>query len=332
VVAVKPETGEYKWHFQMVPGDEWDYDSVQQLLIADLMIKGQMRKVIMQANKDGFYYVLDRVTGKFISGQPYARVTWAKGLNEETGRPIVNKESYYGSDSIAIAPGAGGGHNWSPMSFNPATGLVYIPTTTTSTTTFAVDPNFEYKPGRSNTGIVRAGRGAAAAAGTPATDANLATAAPRAGAATLPSPPAIGPEPPEGSPRGMLVAWDPVTQKERWRTPGGGGIGGGTVTTAGNLVFQVLNDGHLLAYSADKGEKLLEIQTNMRGGMGPPITYLLDGKQYVTLMGGTGVVVPRDAQQAAQQAANGQTPTSTVKPKVLTFVLDGKAPLPPPVQ
>jgi quinohemoprotein ethanol dehydrogenase len=126
----------------------------------------------------------------------------------------------------------------------------------------------------------------------------------------------------------MLVAWDPVTQKERWRTPGGGGIGGGTVTTAGNLVFQVLNDGHLLAYSADKGEKLLEIQTNMRGGMGPPITYLLDGKQYVSFMGGTGVVVPRDAQQVANAPAN----TSTVKPKLLTFVLDGKGSLPPPAE
>jgi quinohemoprotein ethanol dehydrogenase len=328
VVAVRPETGELKWYFQMVPGDEWDYDSVQQLLLADIMIKGQKRKVIMQANKDGFYYVLDRVTGKFISGQPYAKVTWAKGLNEETGRPIVNRESYYGSDSIAIAPGAGGGHNWSPMSFNPAIGLVYIPTTTTSTTTFAVDPNFEYKAGRSNTGIVRAGR---AAGQTVAPDAALATAAPRPAAVTLPPPPAIGPERP-GATRGMLVAWDPVTQKERWRTPGGGGIGGGTVTTAGNLVFQVLNDGHLLAYSADKGEKLLEIQTNMGGGMGPPMTYLLDGKQYVSLMGGMGVVVPRDAQQAAQQAANGPANTSTIKPKLLTFVLDGKAPLPPPAE
>jgi quinohemoprotein ethanol dehydrogenase len=327
VVAVKPETGELKWYFQMVPGDEWDYDSVQQLLLADITIKGQQRKVIMQANKDGFYYVLDRVTGKFISGQPYTKVTWAKGLNEETGRPIVNKESYYGADSIAIAPGAGGGHNWSPMSFNPATGLVYIPTTTSSTTTFAVDPNFEYKPGRSNTGIVRVTR---APGQTVTPDAALATAAPRS-STVLPSPPAIGPDPP-GATRGMLVAWDPVTQKERWRVPGGGGIGGGTVTTAGNLVFQVLNDGHLLAYSADKGEKLLEIQTNMRGGMGPPITYLLDGKQYVSLMGGTGVVIPRDAQQAAQQAANGTAITTTVKPKVLTFVLDGKAPLPPPVQ
>jgi quinohemoprotein ethanol dehydrogenase len=308
VVAVKPETGELKWYFQMVPGDEWDYDSVQQLLLADLVIKGQTRKVLMQANKDGFYYVLDRVTGKFISGQPWVTVTWAKGLNEETGRPIINKESYYGADPVTVAPGTGGGHNWSPMSFNPATGLVYIPSTTTSTRTFAIDPKFDYKPGRANTGVFARGTG-------PTT--------------TKPQPPAIGPEAPAGA-RGMLVAWDPVTQKERWRTPGGGGGGGGTVSTGGNLVLQVLNDGRLLAYSADKGEKLLEIQTNMRGGMGPPITYLLDGKQYVTLMGGTGVVIARDAEQAATAAPS--TPTNTVKPKVLTFVLDGKAALPPAPQ
>jgi quinohemoprotein ethanol dehydrogenase len=329
VVAVKPETGELKWYFQMVPGDEWDFDSVQQLLLADVMIKGQMRKVIMQANKDGFYYVLDRVTGKFISGQPYAKVTWAKGLNEETGRPIVNKESYYGTDSITISPGPGGAHNWSPMSFNPATGLVYIPTSTNSSGPYAIDPNFEYKPGRSNIGIVRTTPGGGATAATAGTDAALATGTARSDRKTLPPPPAIGPDL-TNAPRGQLLAWDPVTQKERWRVPGGGGIGGGTVTTAGNLVFQVLNDGHLLAYSADKGEKLLEIQTNMRGGMGPPITYLLDGKQYVTFMGGTGIVIPRDAAQAATAAPS--TATNTVKPKLLTFVLDGKAPLPPPAQ
>ncbi len=329
VVAVKPETGELKWYFQMVPGDEWDFDSVQQLLLADVMIKGQMRKVIMQANKDGFYYVLDRVTGKFISGQPYAKVTWAKGLNEETGRPIVNKESYYGSDSITISPGPGGAHNWSPMSFNPGTGLVYIPTSTNSSGPYAIDPNFEYKPGRSNIGIIRAPAGGAAAAAAAGTDAALATGTAKSDRKTLPPPPAIGPDL-DKAPRGQLLAWDPVTQKERWRVPGGGGIGGGTVTTAGNLVFQVLNDGHLLAYSADKGEKLLEIQTNMRGGMGPPITYLLDGKQYVTFMGGTGIVIPRDAAQAATAAPS--TATNTVKPKLLTFVLDGTAPLPPPAQ
>ena len=160
----------------------------------------------------------------------------------------------------------GARHNWSPMSFNPATGLVYIPTSTNSSSTYAIDPNFTYKPGQSNTGLLRAGRGGGAAG------AGAAPAAPQPVAAKLPSPPAIGPVPQEGQ-RGVLLAWDPVTQKERWRANGGGSIGGGTVTTAGNLVIQVVPDGRLVAYSADKGEKLLDVQTGLRGGMGPPITY-----------------------------------------------------------
>jgi len=128
----------------------------------------------------------------------------------------------------------------------------------------------------------------------------------------------------------MLVAWDPVTQKERWRTPGGGSIGGGALTTGGSLVFQVINDGRIVIYTADRGEKLHEIQTGLRGGMGPPITYQLDGKQYVAFMGGTGVVVPRDATQAVTNPP--PAPGSTVTPKLLVFALDGKAPLPAPPQ
>ncbi len=157
VLAVRPDTGELKWYFQMVPGDSWDYDSVQQLLLADITVKGRPRKVIMQANKDGFYYVIDRVTGQFISGQPFAQVTWARGLNEETGRPIVNEAAHYGSQTISLSPGPGGAHNWSPMSFNPATGLVYIPTTAASSYDFAVEENFTYKPGEKNRGVVRLG-------------------------------------------------------------------------------------------------------------------------------------------------------------------------------
>ena len=119
----------------------------------------------------------------------------------------------------------------------------------------------------------------------------------------------------------MLVAWDPVAKTSRWQTTGGGSIGGGTVTTAGNLVIQVIPDGRLFAYSADKGEKLLEIQTGLKGGMGPPMTYMLDGKQYIALMGGTGPVVARNAEPgAAPPAATAQT----VFPKLLTFVLDGR--------
>lgn len=308
VLAVRPDTGELKWYFQMVPGDSWDYDSVQQLMLADITVKGRPRKVLMQANKNGFYYVLDRVTGQFISGQPFAQVNWARGLNEETGRPIVNEAAHYGNQTISLSPGPGGAHNWSPMSFNPATGLVYIPTTAASAYDFAVEENFVYKPGEKNRGVVRPGTAAAAAA--------------PASAAKLPSPPSIGPEPPPPGERGVLTAWDPATQKERWRGAGGGSIGGGTVTTAGNLVFQVIPDGRLVAYRADTGEKLLEIKTGLRGGMGPPITYQVDGKQYVSLMGGTGRVTP----------SVGNTPppvtVTPALPKLLTFVLDGTGSLP----
>jgi quinohemoprotein ethanol dehydrogenase len=307
ILAVKPDTGELKWYFQNVPGDSWDFDSVQQLLLADITIKGQTRKVIMQANKNGFYYVLDRVTGQFISGQPFARVTWAKGLDERTGRPIVNAEAHYGDDPIQIQPGPGGAHNWSPMSFNPNTGLVYIPTSTASSSTFAIDRNFTYVNGKSNIGLKR---------GKAPADGGIAPPVP----ATLPPPPAIGPEPPDG-PKNVLVAWDPVTQKQRWQTPGGGSIGGGTVTTAGNLVIQVIPDGRLVAYTADKGEKLLDIDTNLKGGMGPPITYMLDGKQYIAFMGGTGIVIGRGVEPGTPPPP--PTP-NTVFPKLLTFVLDGK--------
>jgi quinohemoprotein ethanol dehydrogenase len=333
IIALKADTGEYRWHFQMVPGDEWDYDSVQQLMLADLTIKGRQRKVLMQANKNGFYYVLDRTTGQFISGQPFAKVTWAKGLDEATGHPFINPEAYYDKEAISITPGPGGAHNWAPMSFNPSTGLVYIPNSSGGAFSYAVQPNFTYKPGEMNLGIVfgppgggRGGRGGAAPAGEVATAAaTAATAAPSAAPvkppAPRPAPPSIGPDGQGGS----LVAWDPVTEKERWRATGGGSFGGGTVTTAGNLVFQVLPDGRLRVFSADKGEQLLEIQTGMRGGTGPPVTYMIDGKQYVAFMAGTGKVVGGLA-GAAPPAASAAPPPPT--PKLLTFVLDGKAPLP----
>jgi len=369
ILAVKPDTGELKWYYQPVPGDSWDFDSVQQLLLADVTINGRQRKVLMQANKNGFYYVLDRISGAFISAQPFAQVTWAKGIDPETGRPIINPEAHYdhNNETVVISPGPGGAHNWSPMSFNPATGLVYVPTSTTSNFTYTELKDFTYQPGRQNMGIVFGPRGGAGAGG-PAGPAGVRGAGAGAGAAAAAAPdappgppappsnaktlPAVGPTPPEGQ-RGMLIAWDPVTQKERWRTPGGGGIGGGTVTTAGNLVLQVIPDGRLLAYSADKGEKLLDVQTGLRGGMGPPITYVLDGKQYVALMGGTGPFGNRgagggggaggnapppdiaDARGAgpAAGAAPGGPPAvppgpPPVTPKLLVFTLDGKATLP----
>jgi hypothetical protein len=201
------------------------------------------------------------------------------------------------------------------MSLNPATGLVYIPTTPAGNTTLAIDPDFTFINGRSNSGVVHAPR----PGGVNTVDGPVRYAS--ASTKILPAPPAIGPEPIEGQ-RGILLAWDPVNQKERWRANGGGGSGGGTVSTGGNLVFQVINDGRLLAYSADTGQKLLDVQTGLKGGMGPPITYMLDGKQYVSLMGGTGRIVPRNEAPAAPGAV---LPPS---PKLLTFVLDGKGTLP----
>jgi quinohemoprotein ethanol dehydrogenase len=320
VLAVRPDTGELKWYFQMVPGDSWDYDSVQQLMLADLTIKGRQRKVLMQANKDGFYYVLDRVTGQFISGQPWVQVSWAKGLDEVTGRPIVNPEAHYGADTVMLTPGPGGGHNWSPMSFNPSTGLVYVPSSNGGVSSYTADENFVFKSGagEKNLGIIRpkAQPATGDAAGAPA-----APAASQAPQKTIPSPPTIGPAPPEGQ-RNLLVAWDPVTQTERWHAVGGGALGGGTVSTAGNLVFEVIPDGRLVAYRADTGEKLLDLKTGLHGGMGPPITYMIDGKQYISLMGGTGKVIPSVGLPPPPPSA---TPPGL--PRLLTFVLDG-APLP----
>jgi len=268
--------------------------------------------VLMQANKNGFYYVIDRLTGQFISGQPFVHVNWAKGLDEKTGRPFVNKEAVYGADVVSISPGPGGAHNWAPMSFNPATGLVYLPASTASSFNFATETDFVYKPGENNFGV-RLGK--------PRPDGGPGAPPPP----TAPAPPMTGPDPIPGQ-RAVLIAYDPVTQKQRWAVPGGGGIGGGTVTTSGNLVFQVVPDGRLMAYSANKGEKLLEIQTGLRGGMAPPITYMIDGKQYVTVAGGAGLVVARTAEPGAPPPS----PTAnTIFPKMLTFVLDG-TPMPTP--
>jgi quinohemoprotein ethanol dehydrogenase len=298
ILAVQASTGELKWHYQLVPDDTWDFDSVQQMMLANLTINGKQRKVIMQASKNGFFYVLDRVTGEFISAQPYAKVNWAKGIDPKTGRPIVNPEARYGREPVTIFPSAGGAHNWSPMSFNPATGLVYISANTGSSWTFASQEKFEPKTDRtSNNGLVR----------------------------PMPKPrenniPVIGPEPIAGTgSRGALVAWDPVAQQYRWRMPGGGGIGGGTLSTAGNLVFQSINDGRLMVYSADQGEKLLEVQTGLKSGVGPPITYQIDGKQYVALMGGIGSVVGN---------AGPQNTATDTPPRLLVYVLDGTASLP----
>jgi quinohemoprotein ethanol dehydrogenase len=292
VVAVKPDTGKLVWYFQETPGDDWDYTSVQPMILADITINGRQRKVLMHAPKNGFFYVLDRITGEFISGDKYAkRVTWATGLDGK-GRPIEAKGNRASLDqAVIISPGPGGGHNWQPMSYSPLTGLVYIPGQESSYT-YRIDPNFQYVRGIRNLGM-QGGLGPRLPNGQ--------TAAPATEPAAVA--PAREPEGAENQPQasgGFLLAWDPKTQKERWRLTGAGGTngGGGTLATAGNLVFH-----GPVAYNAETGEKLWA--TDLGGANVTPISYTLDGKQYVTLF-------------ARAYPAN----------RLFTFVLDGKAPIP----
>jgi len=314
-----------KWYYQAVPGDSWDYDAVAQLTLADVQLGGRMRRVLMQANKNGYFYVIDRITGEFISASPFAPMNWSEAMDKKTGRPFIHPRAFYGTDPVTIYPGPIGAHNWAPMSFNPQTGLMYIPTTFLNSSTYTVNPaTFVFSEGGRNTGV---GRGNVPPPAATADDAHPGTT-PVAAAATPFVPPIIGPA--DVQPGGVLLAWDPVTQKERWRKQGGGASGGGTVTTAGNLVFQVLPDGRLIVYSADTGDKLHEINTGLRLGMGPPITYMVDGKQYVTVLGGRGVVVPPPAApgRAAAGPAPGAGPVDTgapSPPRILTFALDGAA-------
>ena len=325
IIALNPDNGEMKWYYQVVPGDSWDYDSVQQLTLADLTINGRQRKVIMQASKNGFFYVIDRVSGEFISAAPFAPLNWAKGVDPITGKPLIHPEAFYEKDPVTISPGPLGAHNWAPMAFNPITGLMYVPATFGSQRTFKLADNFTYREGRMNTGTVGTPilppGGAPGAAGVPAPPL-AAGAQPTVPPIQLPM---IGPAQAPGTQSNVLVGWDPVAQKEAWRAPVGGNRDGGVLTTAGNLVIQVVTDGRLIAYSADKGQKLAEINTGQRTGMGPPMTYMVDGKQYIALMGGRGsgsLVPAADDVPLAQRTVTAAS--DAAPPRVLVYALDGK--------
>jgi hypothetical protein len=231
-----------------------------------------------------------------------------------------------------IMPGPGGAHNWAPMSFNPNTGLMYIPSNASSSSTYAVSPNFVYNPATSNTGVARGGnRGGNNAPPNP--NAIQDPGAAIGGGQAPPPPPALPAAPalPVIGPQvtgAYLVAWDVLKQKEVWRVQGGGSIGGGTLTTASDLVFQSLGNGRLRALTADKGEQLMETATGQTGGMGPPITYMVDGKQYVAVAGGQGI-------GGGGRGANANPPANPILPRVYVYVLDGNAPnptAPPPQQ
>lgn len=296
IVALDPDTGKMVWHFQNTPADAWDYDSDEHLILADLKIHGRMRKVIMQANKNGFFYVLDRTNGDFISARNFVPVTWCKRLDPETGRP-VGVQGYRNKPQLTM-PSPYGGHNWQPMSYNPQTGLVYIP---------AQSVPFRYGQA-SGWEIEKSAWG---------TDVNMALGRP-----PVSMNPVLYAEIAKALTRGSLIAWDPVHQKAVWRYDYKGPWNGPTLTTAGNLVFQGTADGHLMAFRADNGQVLWRYDTQS-GISGSPVTYTVDGRQYVTVMAGWGGAFALASGPAALQ---GQ-PMNTGR--ILTFRVGGSDRLPP---
>jgi quinohemoprotein ethanol dehydrogenase len=335
ILAVRGATGKLVWYYQEVPGDDWDYDSIADLMLADLPMNGTTRKVIMHAPKDGFFYVLDRRTGELLSADPWVTVTWASGVNLKTGRPVVNPEARYGATGVSVMPGPGGGHVWPPWSFNPTTGLVYIPSTIGGAYNYQANPDFKPTPtdigasgrGQMNMGTAtaaRGGRGGGAGAAPPPGVVAEGTAAPAAPTPPPPPPtstlPAIGPEG-----RGnVLIAWDPVAKKEKWRGLAAGFNQGGTLATGGNLVFSSVNT-RLLAYRADTGEQVLDLPTGL-SQLGPPMTFMIDGKQYVAVAGGPPQAAGPGRGGPPAAAAAPATPAAPPKPsKLLVLSLNGKA-------
>ena len=297
IVAVKPDTGEYVWHFQETPEDRWDFDSNQQITVADLNIGGKVRHVIMHAPKNGFFYVLDAATGQFISGKPFVEgINWAKGLDPKTGKPDVNPDAKYeltGKPWLGF-PGAVGAHSWTPMSFSPKTGLVYIPTNNTPQV-YAHDP--DWKPGTTGFQL-----------GIDASPGNLPPdkAIRQATAAAM---------------TGALVAFDPVTGTVKWKVPQETPTNGGTLATAGNLVFQGTALGEFRAYAADTGKQLWSFAAQS-GILAAPMTYMIDGEQYVAVMVGWGGVWDVSA---------GKLVTKRITPNIsrlMVFKLGAKGKLP----
>ena len=255
IIALRPETGELAWHYQTTPGDNWDYTATQPLVLADLEIGGATRKVLMQAPKNGFFYVLDRATGVLISAEPYVAMTWASGVDETTGRPIETPESAYPESPKMMLPGPLGAHNWQPMSFSPKTGLVYLPVHDTPFW-FANEGVFKYRPGSWNVGLEM-----------DRVVERTETTAPAA--------------------KGELVAWDPVAQKAVWRTNEKGHWNGGVLSTAGGLVFQGAGNGAFRAYDDATGAVLWEVKSQT-GIIAAPISYAQNGEQYVAVAAGWG--------------------------------------------
>jgi len=298
ILALRAETGEYVWHYQTTPGDQWDFDSASPMVLADLEVGGAKRAVIIQAPKNGFVYVLDRATGELLSADAYTPVNWTTGVDLKTGRPVDVPAARYGDTGkpFVSVPGPGGAHSWQPTSFSPMTKLLYIPVMEAGFP-YVPDPHFKSRELGWNTGV----------------DFN---------AGSLPQDPKIKAQI-KASLKGHLVAWDPVARKAAWHVDLRYPWNGGTVSTAGNLVFQGTADGQFTAYRADTGEKLWSAETQA-GVLAGPISYEVNGEQYVAVEAGWGGAFGLAAGELARDA---HIPSNV--PRVLAFKLGGTAKLAP---
>lgn len=282
LVAVNAATGKYVWHYQMTPNESWDFDGTQQITLADIEIDGARHRVAMQANKNGMFYMVDVPTGKLLSAKGFVpNINWLSGLDPATGKPRINPESIYTEErGFVVIPASGGAHSWQPMSYNPDTGLVYIPTAYGDYPLVAARED-DNPLGEKLSISIRKGMVLS----------------------------------PKQYINAYLLAWDPVQGREAWRAPLQSGRGGGTMTTAGNLVFQG-NSKEFTAYRADTGAKLwsMPTQTGVQAGA---VTYLVDGEQYVAVCAGANA-----GGNPNYYAPNGS--------RILVFKLGGTARLPGP--
>lgn len=297
IVAIRPSTGEYVWHYQTTPGDEWDYTATQHMILADIKVGGRTRKVIMQAPKNGFFYVLDRATGQLISADPYIPLNWAKGVDPKSGRPIEVEGARYsesGKPWMAM-PSAVGGHSWYPMAFSPKTGLVYIPAQEVGGLYSPANPFVPTRKGW-NTGV-------------------------EFGGAPFPTDPKVVAAI-RASLKGYIIAWDPVKRREVFRVPMRGPFNGGIVATAGNLIFEGDAGGRFSAFRADTGARLWQFDAQS-AITAAPISYAVDGVQYVAVAVGYGGLAGLGPGQVSDISGKVRNVS-----RLLAFKLDGKARLP----
>jgi quinohemoprotein ethanol dehydrogenase len=311
ILAIDPDTGRLAWHYQTTPREMWDYTATQNMILADLEIQGRQRKVLMQAPKNGYFYVLDRASGEFLGAKPYVFTNWATGMDEK-GRPTINPAAIYQDKPVLVFPTGAGAHNWPPMAFNPQTGLVYIPARESGMVMTPSQGEYQWKPGQSNADH-RAVFSFFVDLMSPEDRKRYDAVV--AGYPGLPSP----------ATREFLIAYDPVAQQERWRVAQGKAefSGGGVLTTAGNLVVQGRSSGHLVVYRADTGEKIKEIEVGT-AIIAAPVSYEIDGEQYIAVLAGFGGAL------APLYPAEGAMYRYQNYGRLLAFKLGGgAAPLPP---